>query len=100
MEYTEQQKAEFKTVFARRRRNQVILAVPVLTLMALLVLSDQSAGSWMLGLPVLVAVPVALLAFVGALLFSLRNWRCPACNGYLGKGVNPRFCAKCGVALR
>jgi hypothetical protein len=34
------------------------------------------------------------------LIFSFRNWRCPACDKYLGKAIGPRFYAKCGVALQ
>jgi predicted RNA-binding Zn-ribbon protein involved in translation (DUF1610 family) len=34
------------------------------------------------------------------LVFSLRNWRCPACNKYLGKGTLPHYCPNCGVELR
>lgn len=37
------------------------------------------------------------LAAVG---FSLVNWRCPSCNVYLGRGISPRFCSKCGIELR
>jgi rRNA maturation endonuclease Nob1 len=33
------------------------------------------------------------------LIFSLFNWRCPSCNKYLGKAINAKFCAKCGVQL-
>ena len=36
---------------------------------------------------------------VGVLIFSFRNWRCPACNRYLGRTMSPRFCPKCGVEL-
>jgi len=32
--------------------------------------------------------------------FSLYNWRCPACNKYLGKQRSPKYCSKCGVALQ
>ena len=43
-------------------------------------------------------VDVVLVA--GALIFSFRNWRCPACNRYLGKQYSPKFCSKCGVVLQ
>ena len=35
-----------------------------------------------------------------ALVFSIFNWRCPACNKYLGKVMNPRFCTGCGAELQ
>jgi rubrerythrin len=44
--------------------------------------------------------PVIVALVVGALVFSLKNWRCPACDKYLGKGISPSFCPKCGVALQ
>jgi hypothetical protein len=43
---------------------------------------------------------IFLLYIVALVVFSFRNWRCPACNGYLGRGINPRSCPSCGVQLR
>ena len=43
------------------------------------------------------AVWFAMVA--GLLIFSWQNWRCPACDRYLGKYPG-RFCPKCGVPLR
>jgi heme A synthase len=36
---------------------------------------------------------VVIAAFVG---FSALNWRCPACNKYLGRDINRNICKKCG----
>ena len=42
-----------------------------------------------------------VLAYVGlTVLFSLANWRCPACHRFLGRYGNPRFCSKCGAPLQ
>jgi hypothetical protein len=30
-------------------------------------------------------------------IFSLRNWRCPCCNRWLGNQLNPQSCVGCGV---
>jgi rRNA maturation endonuclease Nob1 len=32
-----------------------------------------------------------------AIIFSLLNRRCPNCNKYLGKKMNSKYCASCGV---
>jgi hypothetical protein len=44
--------------------------------------------------------PLSFVLVAGALIFSLRNWRCPACNRYLGRTFNPRYCQGCGFELR
>jgi MFS family permease len=51
------------------------------------------------GLPAQIAGPVLIALVLGVLLFSFRNWRCPACNKYLGRAIHPKFCQNCGVAL-
>lgn len=40
---------------------------------------------------------VLIAAFIG---FSAVNWRCPACNKYLGSDINRRICRKCRTRLR
>jgi hypothetical protein len=52
----------------------------------------------------IMAVGPIILAFIGilsvsVLVFSFLNWRCPSCNKYLGKAINPKFCSKCGTQL-
>jgi len=37
---------------------------------------------------------------IGGLLASIINWRCPACNKYLGRSMDPKVCRKCGVKLQ
>ena len=32
-----------------------------------------------------------------AVIFSLRNWRCPCCNRWLGNQLDPQSCVGCGV---
>ena len=39
---------------------------------------------------------VLIAAFIG---FSAVNWRCPACNKYLGTDINRRICRKCKTRL-
>jgi hypothetical protein len=98
MEYTDGQKASFKQEFAARRKRQLILAVPLLAVfIGFAVLADERNGGLV---PTAVVAPAFLLLVGGAFVFSFRNWRCPACDKYLGKGISPRFCPKCGVALQ
>ncbi len=99
MEYTEQQKAAFKTTFARRRRNQLMFSLGVVALVGFFAFA-RNRPQTRPGILVRIAVPTALAASVGLVIFSLQNWRCPACDGYLGRVGNARFCPKCGVALR
>lgn len=37
---------------------------------------------------------------LGGLAASIVNWRCPACNKYLGRSMDPSVCRKCGAKLR
>ena len=100
MPFTHDQQNEFQRLFALRRRRQMILAVPLLAVfIAVMAVKDRPEGV-ILGLPANMVGPVFLALAVGALLFSLWNWRCPACAKYLGKSISPRFCPKCGVALQ
>lgn len=99
MQHTEQQIQEFRTEFLKRRRRQILLAVPVVLAMVGMMSASGRPGETVLGLPAQVAA-VGFVSLVGlALVLSFTNWRCPACNRYLGKTISPRFCAKCGVSL-
>jgi rubrerythrin len=98
VEYTEQQKQGFKEQFAERRKRQWMVAAVVIPLMILAVLSEGRAE--FLGMRQEVLFGVFAVGIVGAIAFSLKNWRCPACHSYLGKNASPSFCPKCGVALK
>jgi len=100
MEYTEDQKASFKQEFATRRKRQIILAVPLVAIILGFAVFADERNNAVLGIPVDVAGPVLLVLVGAAVVFSFRNWRCPACDKYLGKGLGPRFCPKCGVPLQ
>lgn len=100
MDYTEQQKAQFRVAFTRRRRAQLLAAPPVVALLMLIVLTHEPSGTTLLGLPLSVAAMLAALATAAVVLFSFFNWRCPACGHYLGNGFNPHFCSKCGAPLQ
>jgi hypothetical protein len=99
MEYTEQQKQEFKDAFAERRKRQWIVSIPfALLLFAFAFAQDRTSGA-ILGVPPEITGPILIGSVLVLVVFSFRNWRCPACNKYLGRAIHPKFCQNCGVAL-
>ena len=95
MEYTQEQLAGFKVEFAKRQRRQLAVAAVIFAgAIATMILRNRSPFASPVGFTLLVA------AFAAILVFSFQNWRCPACEKYLGKGGFPRFCPRCGVALK
>src|SRR5262245_60652108 len=98
MEHTQEQLAGFREDYAKRRRRQLVLGAALAVLALAAVPTSRGGG------PEKAPGPEWVVAFVvfavGALVFSLQNWRCPACRRYLGRTWNPRFCPHCGVALR
>ena len=103
MQYTAEQQAEFKREFSLRRRRQIWVAFPSVVLMvgfALLARTGQADGENLMGVPLPVWAAAFISLVLGVLLFSFRNWRCPACDRYLGREMGHRFCPKCGVALQ
>jgi hypothetical protein len=99
MEYSEQQLQEFKERYARRRRNHYLVSgAAVLVAIGFGLAAQSSRGHAIADHPVYLAL---LLAFVlVAVVFTLRNWRCPACGAMLGRAWRVNFCHSCGVALR
>lgn len=101
MEYTDQQKQAFRNQFKIRRQRQLMFFYSPLAILAILAFAvDETTGLILGYIPASALVPVVIVALVGALIFSFKNWRCPACNSYFGKAYNPSFCSKCGVKLR
>ncbi len=99
MDYADRQKASIKTEFAERRRNQILVSIPLIGVVILVALFGETPDQVILGMPVTVWGPAFVILILGGIGFSLYNWRCPACNRYLGKAISPKFCAKCGTAL-
>jgi len=100
LNYTHAQQEEFQRQFGLRRRRQLLLAIPFIPILIGVLVIRESGNGAVFGVPAEVWGPAFFLFAIGALLFSLWNWRCPACQKYLGKGISPRFCPKCGVALQ
>jgi hypothetical protein len=99
LEYTETEKAQFVELFARRRRNQFVVSISLVAIIAGVVLTEDRGRGSILGLPSHFVGPAFLAIMAGGLLYSFRNWRCPACNRYLGRALKPRYCQNCGIEL-
>ena len=98
-QYTEIQKQEFAREFARRRKIQLILMAPMAVLaFSFVFLADQTKDG-QTAETAAIFMPMAIAAIIGVVLYSLKNWRCPACNSYLGRSISPRFCPSCGAPL-
>jgi len=91
---------QIKAEFAARRKRQLLLLIPVVLLFGFAAL----VGTGKLHVPVdlnLATTKVVFFLIVAACVgYSWFNWRCPACKGYLGRGIEPRHCRNCGVELR
>jgi hypothetical protein len=99
LQYTEEQQASFKQQYAVRRKRQITMAIPLVVFFAgTALLGDEKTGL-LLGMPRAVTMAAFTVVLGSAIIFSLRNWRCPACNKFLGSGRH-RFCSNCGVALK
>jgi hypothetical protein len=93
---------EKKTIedFKKRRTRQIMVAIPmVIGMISLFVISENRDFSFAGISSLHISIGIVVL-FVAAAVFSFKNWRCPACNKYLGKGISPKFCPKCGVKLQ
>ena len=98
--YTDGQKAEFRRSFAARRRRQLFLVTSLLLLIVgVAALADEHTQA-IFGVPAATWAPEVFSVLAGAAVYSFFNWRCPACNRYLGKQWSPRFCNHCGALLR
>lgn len=100
MGYTEQQMEYFRNQYAIRRRRQLLLTIPLILLMVVYATSDKGTGLILSIFPVSTFAVMAIIMAIGALVFSYKNWRCPACDRYLGKNLSRRSCWHCGIVFR
>jgi hypothetical protein len=100
MPQTETPEAQILGAFSRRRRNQLLLLGALMPITIGALLYQRHVVGTVLGMPAQLGAPIFLVLVVGSVLFSLWNWRCPACGGYLGRSLNPKYCPSCGVRLR
>lgn len=82
--------------FKQRRTRQYLTLVPTLAALLPIVFLDLESE---LSNKHLVMAGLSVAVLVGTVVFSRYNWRCPSCNGYLGRSITHKFCPKCGVQL-
>ncbi|HEV7764479.1 MAG TPA: hypothetical protein VGQ76_05720 [Thermoanaerobaculia bacterium] len=91
--------SDLRQDFARRRTRQWLLVIPMV--LAIIAIRAADTGEdFVYGLPSGVVIGIGFALLIGGIIFSLINWRCPACSKYLGKAINPTFCGKCGFKLK
>ena len=100
MDYTEGQKSDIRKSFLARRRRQMMLSAPTFALIFGVVLMGKEGNTALFGLDADNLILFLFLSIAGGIAFSLWNWRCPSCRGYLGKQISPKFCSRCGVELQ
>lgn len=96
---TQERNPQVVEEFKRRQRKQLLVSLLAIAV-ALFVFIQADRGGSIAGMSCSSLAIPAFAVILGVLIFSLQNWRCPACNGYLGKAISPRFCSKCGAALQ
>jgi hypothetical protein len=92
MQHTEESLAAFKVESSKRRKRAFLAFIPLLAFGLVLSISP---GREVLGMPVAVWMLVLAVLWLG---LQVRNWRCPACDRYLGSLLR-RVCPRCGVDL-
>jgi hypothetical protein len=85
--------------FRRRRTRQLVVSLPALVPLVFFATRGDGQSVSILGFSESAVVGLFIVLVVGILIFSFFNWRCPSCDRYLGRGINPTFCSKCGVRL-
>jgi hypothetical protein len=86
--------------FRKRRVRQYIAIVPAILSLVVVLIAGKSDPRGIAGVPMSVLGPVCFGLIFAVVIFSFINWRCPACNAYLGRGGSPTFCRKCGERLQ
>jgi hypothetical protein len=91
------QSADIIEQFRKRRRRQWLLAGLLIVVALVFLWADASARkqAHQVTDPVLVGLMIAVA--IGVIILSYLNWRCPACDRYLGKTHFPHYCPKCGA---
>jgi hypothetical protein len=91
---------QVKWEFRRKCRIQLLMGI---------VLAPAAIAGWhayrnhqdeVAGISMEIFGPLFLLAVLVAFGVSFWNWRCPACEGYLGYALLPKACQRCGAELR
>ncbi|MCX7049191.1 MAG: hypothetical protein NTX50_27365 [Candidatus Sumerlaeota bacterium] len=71
----------------------------IATILAIAAILPMANGFVIGGLSEKGVALICIAVILGIAVFSLINWRCPSCEGYIGNKMSPKFCSKCGVRL-
>lgn len=94
-----QSKEEVMSTFKRRRKVQMAISGSMIALILISWLGASRGAKYFQHIPPHYLGLTFGALILASLVLSLINWRCPACNTYLGKKISPRFCSKCGTEL-
>jgi len=91
--------SQIKNEFRLRKSRQIrAIAAAVLLIVFLAVIYNRPGPFGSLSKNTISAIQVMVIAaFIG---FTSSNWRCPACNKYLGRDISKHGCRKCGARFR
>ena len=100
MELTPEQQQRAVQSWARRKKRQFYLLVPV-AIAFILAIICKFVPDFQIGGVTNSGFLYIFLAVVLLIMVYMRfNWRCPACGNSMGALGNPKQCYKCGVKLR
>lgn len=88
-----------KDEFRRRRNLQIKVTFTAVPFFLTLVFAENIQNSSYQEF-FFIILGISAVLFIGFIVFTLRNWRCPSCNKYLRKNLNPKYCPHCGIQLR
>lgn len=94
---------DIKKEFQKRKKRQVIIAVSIIPIFVLLLYVKSFPDSIIFELVDYKQVVLISGLMIGlTLISSYLNWRCPSCEKYIGRSLNPnhRHCSNCGAELR
>ena len=82
----------------RQNRQYLALAIALLLLVFSVLLYRRSDIFGEISKQTIFTAQIIIIA--AFIVFSIVNWRCPACNRYLGADIYREICKKCGTRLR
>lgn len=86
--------------FNIRKKHQWIISIPLFIIIIFFLIINDKKEFTAFGLSFIELLYLFIAIIIAAIIFSFYNWRCPSCEKYLGKGINPKFCSKCGAKLQ
>lgn len=85
--------------FRKRRKRQLVVTGPFVLFIIYIVFTSENDKLNIFNLSETISLIIVFSIIIAMLVFSFKNWRCPACDKYLGKGINFKFCPRCGIHL-